>query len=86
MTKATITLPRKRAEVNKKKEDLNDLGLTIRDELGIASLVQLPIIHDDNSGMMSPLIRLQIHDRFEDGVGLGEDGVFQDGLVGDVGI
>ena len=32
------------------------------------------------------LIRLQIEDGFEDGVGLGKDGVFQDGLVGDEGI
>ena len=28
-------------------------------------------------------IRLEAHDGFEDGVGLGEDGVFEDGLVGD---
>src|ERR1035441_4992314 len=32
------------------------------------------------------LIGLQINDRFEDGVGLGENRVFQDGLVGDEGI
>src|ERR1017187_6187206 len=31
-------------------------------------------------------IRLQIPDRFEDRFGLGEDGVFEDGLVGDEGV
>ena len=31
-------------------------------------------------------IRLEAEDGFEDGVGLGEDYVFQDGLVGDEGV
>ena len=32
------------------------------------------------------LIRLQIDNGFEDVIGLGEDGVFEDGLVGDEGV
>jgi len=32
------------------------------------------------------LKRLQIHDGFEDGLGLGQDGVFQNRLVGDEGV
>ena len=38
------------------------------------------------AGRQNRLKRLQIEDGFEDGVGLGEDGVFQDGLVGDEGV
>ena len=32
------------------------------------------------------LIGFQFDNGFEDGVGLGEDGVFEDGLVGDEGV
>ena len=36
--------------------------------------------------LLDDLIGLQIEDGFEDDSGLGEDGVFQDGLVGDEGV
>ncbi len=53
-------------------------------EVGATNLSALAICRRYKYG--KDLIRPQIHNRFEDGLRLGEDGVFEDRLVGDVGV